>query len=68
MKTFIISFLFLFMAAMHGLCQDKEKQAPIDVTNDAALTEAIGKNVIVTGKIRDSNLSPATATLRIYFS
>jgi len=68
MKTLVISFLSLLMVGTHGICQDGQKQAPIDVTDEAALTAAIGKNVIVTGKVRDSNLSPATATLRIYFS
>ncbi len=56
------------MVGMHGICQNAQKQAPIDVADEAALTAAIGKNVIVTGKVRDSNLSPATATLRIYFA
>lgn len=56
------------MIGMHGICQDAQKQVPIDVTDETALTAVIGKNVIVTGKVRDSNLSPATATLRIYFS
>ena len=68
MKSLVISFFSFLLFGMHGICQNAQKQAPIDVTDDAALTAAIGKNVIVTGKVRDSNLSPATATLRIYFA
>ena len=45
-----------------------QQQDPITATDEAALTAAIGKNVVVTGKVRDSNLSPATATVRIYFA
>ncbi len=45
-----------------------QQQNPIQVTDEAALTATLGKNVVVTGKVRDSNLSPATATVRIYFA
>ncbi len=68
MKILSISFLCLFMVALQGHCQDKQAQTPIDVSDEEALAAAIGKNVVVTGKVRDSNLSPATATLRIYFA
>ncbi|MCP4847245.1 MAG: hypothetical protein GY899_04770 [Verrucomicrobiaceae bacterium] len=68
MKSLVISLFSFLIFGMYGICQDAQKQTPIDVTNDAALTAVIGKNVIVTGKVRDSNLSPATATLRIYFA
>ena len=68
MKTLVISFLSFFIVGTHGICQDGQKQAPIDVADEEALSAAIGKNVIVTGKVRDFNLSPSTATTRIYFS
>ena len=40
----------------------------IDVTDEDAITNSIGKAIMVTGKVRHSDSSPKTSDIRIWFS
>ncbi|HAA87370.1 MAG TPA: hypothetical protein DCE22_03880 [Verrucomicrobiales bacterium] len=40
----------------------------IDVTDEDAITNSIGKAIMVTGKVRHSDSSPRTSDIRIWFS
>ena len=62
----------LWILAVSGFCliaqeKDEKLSDPIDVT-DEDIEAAVGKIVMIKGKVRSSDSSPQTADIRIWFS
>ena len=63
----------LWILAVSGFCliaqeEDEKLSDPIDVTDEKAIESAVGKSVMIKGKVRSSDSSPQTADIRIWFS
>ena len=68
-----LQLITLWILAVSGFCliaqeEDEKLSDPIDVTDEKAIESAVGKSVMIKGKVRSSDSSPQTADIRIWFS
>ena len=70
MKLQTITLWFFAIFTFNLIAQDENQKPldPIDVTDEEAIEAAVGKNVLIKGKVRSSDSSPRTADIRVQFS
>ena len=63
-----LQLITLWILAVSGFCliaqeEDEKLSDPIDVTDEKAIESAVGKSVMIKGKVRSSDSSPQTLSL-----
>ena len=68
LQTITLWFFAIFIVTLIAQDENQKPLDPIDVTDEKAIEAAVGKNVLIKGKVRSSDSAPQTADIRIQFS